>query len=414
MTSNHEPVVVTGLGATTPLAGTAPESWSQLLAGSSGIEPLEQEWAKSCTVRIAGQAAVDPADVLDRVQARRWDRAQQLAVVAAREAWTDAGLGSDVDPLRLAVSVGTGIGGLSTGLSAQETVRDRGESRVSPMAVTMMMPSGAAAAVGLDINAQAGVHTPVSACASGAEAIAQGLDLIRLGRADVVVCGGTEAVILPLTLAGFSAMRALSTRNDSPTEASRPYDKSRDGFVLGEGAGALVLESLSHARKRGAHIYAEVAGAGVTSDAHHVVAPDPVGAGAGRAITLALADARAEASDVIHLNAHATGTPVGDVAEANAIRRALGEHTPNVAVSATKGATGHLLGAAGAVEAVFTVLALKDRLAPQTLNLDSKDDAVELDVVHIDPRPLAATGLAVSTSFGFGGHNVALAFRGID
>lgn len=412
MTNSNDAVVVTGIGATTPLGGTAQSSWQRLLAGESGISQLTADWAQDLPVRIAGVAAVDPTTELDRVQARRWDRSQQFAVISAREAWADAGLVDFDQPERLAVAFASGIGGVTTLLSSYDTLNTRGASRISPLAVTMLMPNGPAAAVGLDLGAQAGVHTPVSACASGAEAVSLGLDLIALGRADVVVCGGTEASVHALPIAGFAAMRALSTRNDEPQAASRPYDKGRDGFVLGEGAGALVLERRSHAIARGATIYAEVAGAGVTSDAFHVAAPDPEGLGASRAISIALANAGASASDVVHINAHATSTPVGDVAESAALHRALGSSADSIAVSATKASTGHLLGAAGAVEAVFSVLALKDGIAPPTRNLDSQDDEVHLDVVRVEGRHINGDGIALSTSFGFGGHNVALAFRG--
>lgn len=324
MTYANDAVVVTGVGATTPLGGTADSSWQRLLAGESGISTIDEEWAQDLPVHIGGVAAVDPSEVLDRVQARRWDRAQQLAVVAARQAWEDAAVGEELDPERLAVVFASGIGGVQTLLSSYDTLKDRGAGRISPLAVTMLMPNGPAAAVGLDVGAQAGVHTPVSACASGAEAVSLGLDLIRLGRADVVICGGTEASIHAITIAGFAAMRALSTRNDEPQAASRPYDKGRDGFVMAEGAGALVLERADHAMARGATIYAEVAGAGITSDAFHVAAPDPEGAGASRAIQIALREAGANATDVVHINAHATSTPVGDIAESAALHRALG------------------------------------------------------------------------------------------
>ncbi|MFA7266106.1 MAG: beta-ketoacyl-ACP synthase II [Candidatus Nanopelagicales bacterium] len=412
MTYSDDAVVVTGIGATTPLGGTAESSWQRLLAGESGITAISTDWAQDLPVKIAGVAATEPTELLDRVQARRWDRSQQFAVIAAREAWADANVGDNLEPERLAVAFASGIGGVGTLLSSYDTMNERGANRVSPLAVTMLMPNGPAAAVGLDVGAQGGVHTPVSACASGAEAVSLGLDLIRLGRADVVICGGTEAGVHPLTIAGFAAMRALSTRNDEPEAASRPYDKGRDGFVMGEGAGALVLESARHAVARGAHIYAEVAGAGITSDAFHVAAPDPEGAGASRAIVTALREAGAQPTDVVHINAHATSTPVGDVAESAALHRALGSSASTVAVSATKAATGHLLGAAGAVEAVFSVLALKHNIAPPTRNLDSLDDDVNLDVVRVEGRAIDGGGVAVSTSFGFGGHNVALAFRG--
>ncbi|HEX7353758.1 MAG TPA: beta-ketoacyl-[acyl-carrier-protein] synthase family protein [Mycobacteriales bacterium] len=401
-------VAITGLGATSPVGGTAEDTWAGVLAGASGTSLLDgPEW-EQIPVRLAAPAAVDPLEVLDRVQARRLDRCQQLAVVAGREAWADAGT-PDVDPERLAVVVGSGIGGVATTLDADRTLRERGARRVGPLVVTMQLPDGPAVAVGLELGAKAGVHTPVSACATGAEAIAQAADIIRLGRADVVVCGGAEAAVLPLPIAAFAAMRALSTREQDPAGASRPYDKGRDGFVLGEGAGIVVLESVEHAQARGARIRGLLLGAGITSDAHHVAAPDPTGDGAARAVTAALRDAGVGAADVVHVNAHATSTPLGDVAEILALRTALGADLDHVAVSATKASTGHLLGAAGAVEAVLTVQALTQRTAPPNRNLDDLDDDVGLDVVGKQPRPFGP-GVAVSNSFGFGGHNVALVF----
>ncbi|HET7530097.1 MAG TPA: beta-ketoacyl-ACP synthase II [Mycobacteriales bacterium] len=403
-------VVVTGLGATTPLGGDVPSTWDGLLAGRSGVTRLDAEWAQDLPVRIAAPAAVDPADVLDRVEARTLDRSQQLALVAAREAWRDAGLDDEVEPERLAVAVASGIGGVLTLLAQYDVLRERGARRVSPHTVPMLMPNGPAATVGLDLVARAGVHTPVSACASGAEAIALGLDLLRAGRADVVVAGGTEAAIHALPIAGFASMRALSSREDEPEAASRPYDKGRDGFVLGEGAAVLVLEAAEHAAARGARVYAELAGAGLSADAHHVAAPEPTGAGAARALAIALRDADAQPQDVVHVNAHATSTPLGDVAESLALRSALGAAVDGAPVTATKSCTGHLLGAAGALEAAVTVLSLHHRTAPPTRNLDDPDDEIHLDVVRMAPRPLG-DGVALSNSFGFGGHNVTLAFR---
>jgi 3-oxoacyl-[acyl-carrier-protein] synthase II len=274
----------------------------------------------------------------------------------------------------------------------------------------MIMPNGSVAAIALELNAQAGAHAPVSACASGAEALAVGLDMIRNGRADVVVCGGAEAVVHPLPIAAFAAMRALSSRHDDPASASRPFDKQRDGFVLGEGAAVLVIESGEHAIARGATVYAVLAGAGTSSDAHHIAAPDPDGAGAGRAMSAALRDAGLEPHDIAHLNAHATSTPAGDVAEAIAMRRAFGQHVDSIAVTATKSCTGHLLGAAGALEAAVTCLALRDRTVPAIRNLDDPDDEIALDLVRVTPRSLPAGSAALSNSFGFGGHDVALAF----
>ncbi|HEX2809941.1 MAG TPA: beta-ketoacyl-ACP synthase II [Kineosporiaceae bacterium] len=406
-------VVVTGLGATTPLGGDVPSTWQAALAGTSGARTMTHEWVAKyeLPVTFAAELAVPATDVLARVEARRLDPAGQMALVAAREAWRDAG-SPEVDPERLGVVVATGIGGVWTLLSAYDTLKEKGPRRVFPLTVPMLMANGPAAAVSLELGARAGVHTPVSACASGAEAVAFALDMIRLGRADIVVAGGTEATTHPLPIAGFAAMQALSTRNDSPATASRPYDTARDGFVLGEGSGLLVLESEEHARARGARIYAELAGAALTSDAHHIAAPDPEGSGAARAVATAIAEAGLTSSDIVHVNAHATSTPVGDVAESKAIRKALGAAADSIAVSATKSMTGHLLGAAGALESIFTVLALHHHVAPPTINVDDLDPDVHLDVVRKDPRPLPDGDLAaINNSFGFGGHNCAVVFR---
>ena len=400
-------IAVTGLGATTPLGGDVASNWSALIEGRSGIRTLTEEWVPDMTVHFAGTLAEEPP--LDRVEARKLDRSQQVALVAAREAWADAG-SPDVDPLRMGTVIGSGIGGFITLLNAYDTLKERGPSRISPHTVPMLMPNGPAAVVGLEFHAAAGVHTPVSACASGAEAIAVGARMIQDGRADVVLAGGTESPIHQLTMAGFAAMRALSTRNDDPEGASRPYDVDRDGFVMGEGAGVLVLESEEHARARGARIYAYVVGAGMTADAHHIAQPDPEGRGAARAMRAAMAQADAAPSDVAHINAHATSTPQGDVAEAVAIRGALGDAQP--LVTGTKSMTGHMLGAAGAVEGIYTVLALHHRLVPPTLNLDNQDPQVDLDVVRGQASGLPSGDLiALNNSFGFGGHDVAIAFR---
>ena len=409
-------VVVTGLGATTPVGGDVASTWEGWLAGRSGARSLTQEWASELPVQFAAPVAVDPAEVLDRVEARRLDRTEQLALIAAREAWADAGT-PDVPSERLAVSLATGIGGAVTLLDQWDTFREKGPRRVSPHTIPMLMPNGSAAVVGLELGARAGVHTPVSACASGAEAVAQGLAMIRGGRADVVVVGGTEACIHPLPLAAFAAMMALSKRNDDPQAASRPWDVDRDGFVFGEGAAVLVLESAEHAAARGARVYAEIAGAGITADGHHIAQPDPEGRGATRAMVLALADAGAVPSDVVHINAHGTSTPQGDLAEALAIRTALGEAAAGVAVTSTKSMTGHLLGAAGAVESVAAALALYHRQVPPTINLDRLDPDVGLDIVTGEPRTLDEDrfpgAVALNNSFGFGGHNVAVAIRSV-
>jgi 3-oxoacyl-[acyl-carrier-protein] synthase II len=298
-------------------------------------------------------------------------------------------------------------------LDAWDTLREKGPRRVLPMTVPMLMPNGVAAAVSLDLGARAGAHTPVSACASGTEALHLGLELIRSGKADVVVCGGAEAAIHPMPIAAFASMQALSRRNDEPERASRPYDTDRDGFVMGEGAGALVIEAEEHALARGARIYAELAGTSVTADAYHITAPDPQGLGATRALKAAMFDGRIQAEDVVHVNAHATSTPVGDKPEYTALRASLGNHVDNVAVSATKSQMGHLLGASGAVEAVLTVLAVYERKAPVTINLENQDPEIPLDVVTSARDLPSGSIVALSNSFGFGGHNAVIAVRSI-
>ncbi|HVN13008.1 MAG TPA: beta-ketoacyl-[acyl-carrier-protein] synthase II [Kineosporiaceae bacterium] len=413
--STPRKVVVTGLGATTPLAGDLPGSWQAALEGRSGAHTITADWVDryELPVTFAAQLAVPAADVLAKVEARRLDPSGQMALVAAREAWADAGT-PEVEPERLGVVVASGIGGVWTLLNSYDTLKEKGPRRVFPLTVPMLMPNGPAAAIGIEVGARAGVHTPVSACASGAEAMAYAFDMIRSGRADVVLAGGTEAAIHPLPIAGFAAMQALSTRNDSPETASRPYDAGRDGFVLGEGAALAVLESEEYARARGATIYAELASVGITSDAYHIAAPDPTGAGVIRAMRAAVDSGDFALADVVHLNAHATSTPVGDVAEARAIRQALGSDADHIAVSATKSMTGHLLGAAGALEGAFAVLAIRDRVAPPTINVDELDPEVSVDVVRKDPRPLPDGDIvALNNAFGFGGHNVVVAFRSV-
>ena len=401
-------VVVTGLGATTPIGGDVPTTWANLLAGKSGARTLTEEWTEASTVKFAARVMVEPSEVMERVEMRRLDRSEQFALIAAREAWKDAG-SPEVDKERLGVVVASGIGGVITLLDQYEILKEKGPRGVSPHTVPMLMPNGPAANVGLELGARAGVHTPVSACASGAEAIGYAMEMIRNGRADIVVTGGVEAAIHPLPIAGFASMKALSTRNDAPEKASRPYDQDRDGFVLGEGGGVIVIESLEHAQKRGAKIYAELRGQGLTSDGYHIAAPDPTGSGVARALQFALEDSGVKLSEVVHINAHATSTPVGDVAEANALAAALGDEIGHVAVSATKSMTGHLLGGAGAIETIFCVLALHERLAPPTINIENLDPAVILDVVRDTPRPLPAGPIvAINDSFGFGGHNVVL------
>ena len=407
-------IVITGIGATSPLGGTAAETWAALLNGESGATTLEQEWVArtSLPITFAAQAKVPASEVLARHEIKRLDPSSQFALIAGREAWADAG-SPGVEPDRLAVDWATGIGGVWTLLDAWDTLRERGPRRVLPMTVPMLMPNGPAAAIGMDLHARAGITTVVSACASSTESLVNAYDRLQAGRADVVIAGGSEAAIHPLPIASFAAMQALSKRNDDPAHASRPYDVSRDGFVLGEGAAALVVETEEHAKARGAHIYAELLGGAVTSDAYHITAPDPEGSAAARAMITAIRNAGADLSDVAHINAHATSTPVGDIAEFNALRRVFGDLLEGIPVSATKASTGHLLGGAGAIEAFFTVMALSTRTAPPTINLLEQDPAIPLDVVT-SPRTLPGGNLlAISNSFGFGGHNAVVAFRSV-
>ncbi len=408
-------IVVTGIGATSPIGGTARESWDALLRGESGTRSLTHDWVAQheLPVTFAAEAKVRPEEVLERQEIKRLDPSAQFALIAAREAWADAG-SPDIAPERILVDYATGIGGLWTLLDAWDVLKEKGPRRVLPMTIPMLMPNAAAAAISMGLGARAGARTVVSACASGTEAIANAYEHLQQGLADIVVAGGTEAVVHPLPIAAFASMQALSKRNDDPAAASRPYDVDRDGFVLGEGAAALVLETKEHALARGARIYAELAGGSVTSDSYHITAPDPEGSGAARAVLAALAQAGATPDDVSHINAHATSTPVGDIAEYNALYRVFGERVKSIPVSATKASTGHLLGGTGALEAVFTILALHERMAPPTINLDNQDEAIPLDVVT-SPRPLGdGPLLAISNSFGFGGHNSVVAFRTVD
>lgn len=421
MSSTNRTVVVTGIGATTPLGGDATSTWEGLVAGRSGVKPLEQEWAADQAVRIAAPVAVEPGEVIPRPQARKLDRSAQFALIAAKEAWADAGFtdkaGDDtnVDPDRLGAVIASGIGGVTTLLDQYDVLKEKGVRRVSPHTVPMLMPNGPSANVGLAVNARAGVHTPVSACASGAEAIGYGIEMIRTGRADVVVCGGTEAAIHPLPIAAFGNMMAMSKNNENPQGASRPYDTARDGFVLGEGAGVIVLESAEHAAKRGARVYAEAVGQGISADSHDIVQPEPEGRGIAHALQNLLDSTDLDPAEIVHVNAHATSTPAGDIAELKALRKVFGDDTDHFAVSGTKSMTGHLLGGAGGVESVASVLALYNRLAPPTINVENLDPEAEgtADVVRGEARKLPVDGriAALNDSFGFGGHNVVLAFR---
>ena len=407
-------IVVTGIGAISPIGATAPDTWKALLAGASGGRSLDYEWVEKydLPVTFAAESLVRPEEFLERQEAKRLDPSAQLALVSAREAWKDAG-SPEVAPERLGVDYATGIGGLWTLLNGWDTLREKGPRRVLPMTVPMLMPNAASAAISMDLDARAFARTDVSACASSTESIANAYDHLQAGLADVIIAGGTESVIHPFTISAFAGMQALSKRNDDPSTASRPYDIARDGFVMGEGAATVVLETEEHALARGAKIYAEIAGGGVTSDSYHITAPDPEGRGAARAVFAALEQAGATPDDVMHINAHATSTPVGDIAEYRALLAVFGDRLGQIPVSATKGATGHLLGGTGALEAIFTILALRDRTAPPTINLTEQDPEIPLDVVT-SPRPLGdGQLLAISNSFGFGGHNAVLAFRSV-
>jgi len=405
MYTDHD-VLVTGIGATTPIGGTAPETWQAMLDGTIGVKANTNAYVEkyNLPVRIHAPLAVDPLEVLTRVEARRLDRSQQVALIAAREAWADAG-SPEVDPLRLGVVVGTGIGGAVTLLEQDDLLENVGVGKVAVMTVPMLMPNGPAAAVGLWAKARGGVHAPVSACASGAEGLAWAWKLIKEGEIDIAIAGGAEGCIHPLPIAGFAQMRAMSTRNDDPTTASRPFDIGRDGFVIGEGAGIMVLERADHARARGAKIYGKLAGIGMSNDAYHITAPEPEGEGSLRAIAKALKTAGLSPKDITHVNAHATSTPVGDLAESKTILKGIGEQA---VVTATKSMTGHMLGAAGAVEAIATVLSIKHGIVPGTRNIETIDPAIGVDIAT-ENREVTIEA-AINDSFGFGGHNVALAF----
>lgn len=407
-------IVVTGIGASSPIGGTAPESWAALLGGASGARTLEYDWVEqyNLPVTFAAQAAVRPDTVLERPIAKRLDPSSQFALVAAMEAWADAG-SPEVDPERLGVDFATGIGGLWTLLDAWDTLREKGPRRVLPMTVPMLMPNAAAGNLSLHFGARAYARTVASACASSTESIVNAIEHLRDGLADVVIAGGTESVIHPVTIASFSSMQALSKRNDSPETASRPGSIDRDGFVMGEGAGVLILETEEHAKARGAKIYAVVVGGGVTADSYHITANDPEGTGAARAVNMALAMADASPDDVTHVNAHATSTPVGDPNEYVALKSVFGDRIEEIPVSATKASTGHLLGGTGALEAIFTILAIRDRVAPPTINIVEQDPAVPFRLSGA-PTPLGdGPQLAISNSFGFGGHNAVAAFASV-
>ena len=402
-------VVVTGLSMTTALATDAESTWKKLLDGQSGIRTLEDPFVEEydLPVRIGGHLLEDFEAELNKVERRRMSYLQKMATVVGRRAWENAG-SPDVDTRRLMVSIGTGMGSVEEVLFAYDAMRSRGLRAVSPLVVQMFMPNGPAAVVGLELKAKAGVCTPIAACASGSEAIANAWRNIVYGEADMAICGGVETKIEAVPIAGFAQMRiVLSTTNDDPAGACRPFDRDRNGFVFGEGGALMVIETEEHAKARGANILARVMGASVTYDGYHMVAPDPNGEQAGHAITRAVQLAGLQPSDIDHVNAHATGTSVGDVAEGKAINNAMGGHRP--AVYAPKSALGHSVGAVGAVESILTVLALRDGVIPPTLNLHNLDPEIDLDVVSGEPRQ-GDYRYAVNNSFGFGGHNVSIVF----
>lgn len=405
---NFPNVVVSSMVATTSVGEDLDSTWKGLLAGESGIKTLTDDWLEEydLPVRFGGRLVKDPTDEVSRVQARRMAYVERIAYVMCKRLWVHAGE-PDVEKDRLGVVIGTGVGGGDALIEADRIMKTTGNYRkVSPLAVPMSMPNGPAAVVGLEIGAKAGVITPISACSSGSEAIAHAWRQIVMGDADMVVTGGVEGQIGAVPIASFAMMRAMSTRNEDPAAASRPFDKDRDGFVFGEAAALMVIEREDHARARGAHIHARVLGAGITSDGYHLVAPDPEGAGAARAMKRAMSTAGLSASDITHVNAHATSTSVGDTAEAFAINAAIGDHA---AVYAPKSALGHSIGAVGALESVLTIKSIEEGVIPPTLNLDNQDPEINLDVVHGEPR-YGQIEYAINNSFGFGGHNVALAF----
>jgi 3-oxoacyl-[acyl-carrier-protein] synthase II len=406
-------VVITGLGAVTPIGGDVESTWQALLAGESGAGPITLFDTAGYPVNFACEVKdFEPTVWIEHKQARRMDRFAQFTITAARQAERDSGIDIAAEPDRIGVSVATGIGGLKSFQDCYDTLRDRGPDRVNPFSIPAIIPNMGAAWVSMELGTKGPLSAPCTACAASNMAIGEGLDNIRLGRADVMLCGGTEAPITQVGIAGFGAMRARSRRNDDPKRGSRPFDAHRDGFVMGEGAAILVLEALDHAEQRGAKIYAELLGYGLSSDANHVTEPDPSGESPARALDMALRDAGITPGEVDYVNAHATSTPLGDASETRVIKRALGEqHAYEVAVSGTKGATGHMLGAAGAVEAMFTLLAMRDHKLPPTINYEQADPECDLDYVPNEPRDAPEATIGVSNSFGFGGHNAAVVVR---
>ena len=405
-------VVITGLGAVTPLGNDTETSWQNLVAGHSGAGEITQFDSSDYAVHFACEVTgFDPTVYIDRKQARRMDRFAHLIVAAARQAEADSGLEIEPEAARIGAAIATGIGGLKAFQDCHSELLERGPDRVNPFSIPEIIPNMGAAWVSMQLGTKGPLSSQCTACAASNMAIGDGLDAIRLGRADVMLCGGTEAPVTEVGIAGFSAMRALSRRNDAPEQASRPFDTGRDGFVMGEAGAVLVLEELEHARARGAKIYAELLGYGVSSDAQHITEPDPSGENPARAMTMALGDAGVGVDEVDYINAHGTSTPLGDAAETRVIKRALGEENAlNTPVSSTKGATGHCLGAAGAVEAMFAVLAIERGVLPPTINYDDPDPECDLDYIPNEARE-ADVRTAMSNSFGFGGHNAAIVVR---
>ncbi|MDQ3668733.1 MAG: beta-ketoacyl-ACP synthase II [Actinomycetota bacterium] len=405
-------VVVTGLGMVSPLGNDVETSWRNLIAGESGAAPIEQFDASEFPVHFAAELKdFDPTVWIDRKQARRMDRFAQMVVAASRQAEADSGIDIAKESERIGASIATGIGGLGAFQDCYQTLMDRGPDRVNPFSITAIIPNMGAGWVSMELGTQGPLSSQCTACAASNMAIGEGADAIRLGRADVMFCGGTEAGITRVGIAGFGAMRALSRRNDDPKRASRPFDAERDGFVMGEAGAVVLLEELDHARARGARIYAELLGYGLSSDANHITEPDPVGTNPARAMRMALADASVDPSQVGYINAHGTSTPLGDASETRVIKLAVGEeHAARIPISSTKGATGHCLGAAGAVEAIFTILATKNGVLPPTINYEVEDPTCDLDYIPNEARH-AEIEVGVSNSFGFGGHNACVVFR---
>jgi 3-oxoacyl-[acyl-carrier-protein] synthase II len=405
-------VVITGLGAVTPLGNDVETTWQNLLAGESGADRIQAFDADDFPVNFACELKdFDPAQWIDRKQARRMDRFSHMILAAARQAEADSGIDIAKEPERVGASIATGIGGLKAFQDCYDVLKERGPDRINPFSIPAIIPNMGAGWVSMELGTRGPLSSQCTACAASNMAIGEGADAIRLGRADVMLCGGTEAGITRVGIAGFGAMRALSRRNDDPKGASRPFDAGRDGFVMGEAGGLLVLEELEHAKSRGAKIYAELLGYGVSSDANHITEPDPEGVNPARAMRMAFADAGIDAGEVGYINAHGTSTPLGDASETRVIKLAVGEElAPKIPISSTKGATGHCLGAAGAIEAMFCVLAVHDGKLPPTINYEDPDPECDLDYIPNESRD-ADIAVAVINSFGFGGHNACVVVK---